>query len=85
MGERKRERNAGNIESKHERKHEKENVADDAMERVTVAGDKPVGDGKADVKELRSRKTPHPVEDQISHGGHSPKRQLHRELEKKKG
>ena len=36
MGERKRERNAGNIESKYERKHEKENVADDAMERVTV-------------------------------------------------
>ncbi len=56
-----------------------------AMERVTVAGDKPEGDGKADVKGLRSRKTPHPVEDQISHGGHAPKRQLHRELEKKKG
>ena len=49
-----------------------------SMERVTIAGDRPLGDGTSDLKELRSRKTPHPVEDSASHGGHAPKRQLHR-------
>ena len=42
------------------------------MERVTVAGDRPQGEGNIDLKELRSRKTPHPVEDSVSHGGHAP-------------
>ena len=56
-----------------------------SMERVTIAGDQPLGDGPADVKELRSRKTPHPVKDSISHGGHAPKRQLNRELEDEGG
>ena len=48
-----------------------------SMERVTVVGSRPRGDGAADQKELRSRKTPHPVEDNISHGGHAPNLDMH--------
>ena len=52
-----------------------------SMERVTIVGDRPQGDGTADQKELRSRKTPHPVDENISHGGHAPNLDMHGEVE----
>lgn len=53
------------------------------LDRVTIQGDKVLAYGEAaDVNSVKSNKNPLPDNPAVKHGGHAPKRQLERSLEK---